>query len=546
MKGLTITAPEALNVRNDAVTKLETRETTANQQWTSEPAWTGTNDKFANQFQYNQTTWQAGIEQDARTIYYSTKVFAELEKMYVLNQEVEPFIASKEMLQAAYLKKALNDALKASKDLYAGLTDGTVAPSEANYAELEAAYAALQAAYDAVKEETKDVKTAQPLLNSAIAEARKVAESVEDVTAGTYKTNILNQATEAENILKNAQNNNFNSGDAYKINYAKTLTDAIRDLNKVVRDNVSAYNTGLTDVAVTEGWVYPQPLRLGTQSDPATVDAGTGATKYMLDWKEYQNSLDQLTAVVANAKDATLKENAQKLADAFATKKATAETQWTSKAWEGTNEYQVNQFQYNQTSWNAAIANDAKVINNVADLVVSMDSLYSALTYAKANLIPAADNKNVVSTFAAAIQAQYDEANGIYDTYKVMADSLVTRVDVQTVDNAKKMLDALMAINADEIDDIDEYRPAIFEAIGVAKDLQKKIEDAAETKYYDALGEAIKTANTVYNNAWNHKYNEFKNAQEVTIARRALVQAMIECLSGHYQRPEGHSAADHR
>ena len=188
----------------------------------------------------------------------------------------------------------------------------------------------------------------------------------------------------------------------------------------------------------------------------------------------------------------------------------------------------MNQFQYNQTSWNAAIANDAKVITNVADLVVSMDSLYSALTYAKANLIPAADNKNVVSTFAAAIQAQYDEANGIYDTYKVMADSLVTRVDVQTVDNAKNMLDVLMGINKSEIDDIDEYRPLLYESYKAAKDIQGNIEDASEMKYFDALGDAIKDAKKIFDNANNGKYNEFKNAQEVTIARRALVLAMIK------------------
>ena len=451
--------------------------------------------------------------------------------MYALNNKAEAHLNSEKMLQAAFLKNTLTKALTASQKLYSDLTDGTVKVTEVKYAECEAAYEALEAAYNAAAvEEYRDVKTAQPLLLDAIREARKVAETVEDVAPKTNKTNILNAAQEAENLWNQALADDFD-GDAdgnYVIIYAKTLTDAIRDLNAAVRNNVVEYNAGLTDVAVTEGWVYPQPLRVGTQSDPATVDAGTGATKYTLDWNEYENSLSQLAAVVANAKDATLKENAQKLADAFATKKTTAETQWTSKAWEGTNEYQVNQFQYNQTSWNAAIANDAKVINNVADLVVSMDSLYSALTYAKTNLIPAVDNKNVVSTFAAAIDAKYVEANTIYDGYKVMADSLVTRVDVQTVDNAKNMLNALIAINADEIDDIDEYRPALWESYKVAQDIQKKIKDAAWTECYDKLGDAIAEAKRVFDNANTHKYNEFKNAQEVTIARRALVLEMVK------------------
>lgn len=533
LKNTNITAPEVLNIRDTyVVPAMETKEATAKNQWYNVPAWTGTNDKFVNQFQYNQTTWQDGINQDVAHIQNATKVLAELDKMYALNNKAEAHLNSEKMLQAAFLKNALTKALTASQKLYSDLTDGTVKVTEVKYAECEAAYEALDAAYNAAAvEEYRDVKTAQPLLLDAIREARNVAKTVENVDPKTYYTTIMDAAQEAENLLNQAKNDDFD-GDAdgnYVIKYAKTLTDAIRDLNKVVRDNVTEYNASIDNITPTEGWAYAQPLRLGKEKDPVAQDAEHN-TVYTLDWTAFNKALAELQKVTDNTTYDKLKTRAQKVVDAFTAKQQTANTQWTSvEAWQGVNDKYVNQYQHNETTWNFGIANDAKTIANVTDLVIAMDSLASVVLYAKDNLNPAADNANVVSTFAAALQEAFDKALATNVSYlNKIENADATRYDVQVVDNATNTLKTIIAINEEEKADIDDYRPALWESYKVAQDIQKKIKDAAWTECYDKLGQAMADAKKVFDNANNHKYNEFKNAQEVTIARRALVLEMVK------------------
>lgn len=532
MTNAAISATEVATLRNNAVSAMTQRKTDATTQWNQVPAWTGTNDKFVNQFQYNQTTWQAGINEDVKTMQNATKVFATLNALDAQIKEAETFIASEEMLQAPYLKKALQDAIDAAKAHYAGMTDGSIDATELNYATTQAISIGLKDARDAVAEETKSVKTVQPLLNSAIADAKVAKTTVENVDGGkAFADNIQAEIDKAEALLKNAQDNKFLTGD---IRFAKTLTDAIRELNKVVRNNVGEYNSSIDNVApVLLEWMYAQPLRIGKEKDPVAQDANH-ETVYTLDWTEFDKALSDLNATYNALQNADLKSKAELIYNSYGAKETQAKSQWTSEpAWTGINDKYVNQYQYNQTAWNDGIANDAKVINNFIDLIVAMDKLNQSMTNAKdtEKVIPAAGNTNVVKPFAAGIDEKYTAAENLFNEYIAKlagADFYATNYDVQKVNGAQSALDLLVALNKEEKKDIYDYRPLIFEAIGVAQDLQKKIEDAAETKYYDALGEAIKTANTVYNNIWNKKYNEFNNAQEVTKARRALVLAMVK------------------
>ena len=532
MTNAAISATEVATLRNNAVSAMTQRKTDATTQWNQVPAWTGTNDKFVNQFQYNQTTWQAGINEDVKTMQNATKVFATLNALDAQVKEAETFISSEAMLQAPYLKKALQDAIDAAKAHYTGMTDGSIDATELNYATTQAISIGLKDARDAVAEETKSVKAAQPLLNSAIADAKVAKTTVENVDGGkAFADNIQAAIDAAETILKNAQDNKFLSGD---IRFAKTLTDAIRDLNKAVRDNVGEYTSSIDNVApVLLEWMYAQPLRIGKEKDPVAQDANH-ETVYTLDWTEFDKALADLNTTYTAIQNADLKSKAELIYNSYGAKKTQAKSQWTSEpAWTGINDKYVNQYQYNQTAWNDGIANDAKVINNFIDLIVAMDKLNQSMTNAKdtEKVIPAAGNTNVVKPFADGIDEKYTAAENLFNEYIAKlggADFYATNYDVQKVNGAQSALDLLVALNKEEKKDIDDYRPLIFESIKVAQDLQKKIEDAAETKYYDALGEAIKTANTVYNNAWTKKYNEFKNAQEVTIARRALVLAMVK------------------
>lgn len=532
MTNAAISATEVATLRNNAVSAMTQRKTDATTQWNQVPAWTGTNDKFVNQFQYNQTTWQQGINEDVKVMQNATKVFATLNALDAQIKEAETFIASEAMLQAPYLKNALQDAIDAAKAHYTGMTDGSIDATELNYATTQAISIGLKDALDAVAEETKSVKAVQPLLNSAIADAKVAKTTVENVDGGkAFADNIQAAIDAAQTILENAQQNKFLSGD---IRYAKTLTDAIRDLNKAVRDNVGEYTSSIDNVApVLLEWMYAQPLRIGKEKDPVAQDANH-ETVYTLDWTEFDKALSDLNATYNALQNADLKSKAELIYNSYGAKETQAKSQWTSEpAWTGINDKYVNQYQYNQTAWNDGIANDAKVINNFIDLIVAMDKLNQSMTNAKdtEKVIPAAGNTNVVKPFAAGIDEKYTAAENLFNEYiakLASTDFYATNYDVQKVNGAQSALDLLVALNKEEKKDIDDYRPLIFEAIGVAQDLQKKIEDAAETKYYDALGEAIKTANTVYNNAWTKKYNEFNNAQEVTIARRALVLAMVK------------------
>ncbi|MBR3522817.1 MAG: hypothetical protein IKP84_00275 [Prevotella sp.] len=532
MTNAAISATEVATLRNNAVSAMTQRKTDATTQWNQVPAWTGTNDKFVNQFQYNQTTWQQGINEDVKTMQNATKVFATLNALDAQIKEAETFIASEAMLQAPYLKNALQDAIDAAKAHYTGMTDGSIDATELNYATTQAISIGLKDALDAVAEETKSVKTVQPLLNSAIADAKVAKTTVENVDGGkAFADNIQAAINAAQTILENAQQNKFLSGD---IRFAKTLTDAIRDLNKAVRDNVGEYTSSIDNVApVLLEWMYAQPLRIGKEKDPVAQDANH-ETVYTLDWTEFDKALSDLNATYNALQNADLKSKAELIYNSYGAKETQAKSQWTSEpAWTGINDKYVNQYQYNQTAWNNGIANDAKVINNFIDLIVAMDKLNQSMTNAKdtEKVIPAAGNTNVVKPFAAGIDEKYTAAENLFNEYIAKlagADFYATNYDVQKVNGAQSALDLLVALNKEEKKDIDEYRPLIFESIKVAQDLQKKIEDAAETKYYDALGEAIKTANTVYNNAWTKKYNEFNNAQEVTKARRALVLAMVK------------------
>ena len=532
MTNAAISATEVATLRNNAVSAMTQRKTDATTQWNQVPAWTGTNDKFVNQFQYNQTTWQAGINEDVKVMQNATKVFATLNALDAQIKEAETFIASEAMLQAPYLKKALQDAIDAAKAHYTGMTDGTIDPTDLNYATTQAISIGLKDARDAVAEETKSVKTVQPLLNSAIADAKVAKTTVENVDGGkAFADNIQAEIDKAEALLKNAQDNKFLTGD---IRFAKTLTDAIRELNKVVRNNVGEYNSSIDNVApVLLEWMYAQPLRIGKEKDPVAQDANH-ETVYTLDWTEFDKALTDLSTTYNALQNADLKSKAELIYNSYGAKETQAKSQWTSEpAWTGINDKYVNQYQYNQTAWNDGIANDAKVINNFIDLIVAMDKLNQSMTNAKdtEKVIPAAGNTNVVKPFAAGIDEKYTAAENLFNEYiakLASTDFYATNYDVQKVNGAQSALDLLVALNKEEKKDIYDYRPLIFEAIGVAQDLQKKIEDAAETKYYDALGEAIKTANTVYNNIWNKKYNEFNNAQEVTKARRALVLAMVK------------------
>ena len=532
MTNAAISAAEVATIRNYAVTAMTQRKTNATTQWNQVPAWTGTNDKFVNQFQYNQTTWQAGINEDVKTMQNATKVFATLNALDAQIKEAEAFIASEKMLQAPYLKDALQDAIDAAKTHYAGMTDGSIDATELTYAATQAISIGLKDAREAVDEETKSVKTVQPLLNSAIQDAMVAKTTVENVDGGkAFADNIQAAINAAQTILQNAQNNKFLTGD---IRFAKTLTDAIRDLNKAVRDNVGEYNSSIDNVApVLLDWMYAQPLRIGKEKDPVAQD-GNHETVYTLDWTEFDKALADLNTTYNALQNADLKNKAELIHNSYAAKETQAKSQWTSEpAWTGINDKYVNQYQYNQTAWNDGIANDAKVINNFIDLIIAMDKLDQSMTYAKdtEKVIPAAGNTNVVKPFATGIDEKYTAAENLFNDYIAKladADFYATNYDVQKVNGAQSALDLLVGLNKEEKDDIDDYRPLLWESYKVAQDAQKKIEDAAETKYYDALGDAISTAKTVFDNANNKKYNEFKNAQEVTIARRALVLEMVK------------------
>lgn len=324
MTNAAISATEVATLRNNAVAAMTQRKTDATSQWNQVPAWTGTNDKFVNQYQYNQTTWQAGINEDVKTMQNATKVFATLNALDAQIKEAETFIASEAMLQAPYLKNALQDAIDAAKAHYTGMTDGSIDATELNYATTQAISIGLKDALDAVAEETKSVKAVQPLLNSAIADAKVAKTTVENVDGGkAFADNIQVAIDAAQTILKNAQDNKFLSGD---IRFAKTLTDAIRDLNAAVRNNVVEYNASIDNIAPATGdWVYAQPLRLGKEKDPVAQDA-EGNTVYTLDWTAFNKALAELQKVTDNTTYDKLKTRAQKVVDAFTAKQQTANT----------------------------------------------------------------------------------------------------------------------------------------------------------------------------------------------------------------------------
>ncbi len=524
-------------IMSDVATIYADRETTAKDQWENVSAWTGTNNDKVNQYQYNQTTWQAGINQDVENMEDALEYLLALDKLYDLYTEQAAFIQTKEMLQAAYLKKnGLQKALDAAKALI-DANKATPDATPASIAALNEAYANIDAAKQAVAEETKSVKTVQPLLNSAIADAKAAAEKVENVDPKTYYDNIMAAAVEAEKLLKQAQDDDFD-GDAdgnYVIKYAKTLTDAIRDLNKVVRDNMSEYIAGINNIVPTgEDWAYATPLRLGEEKDPAARDASTGETKYTLDWTDYDNALAELVALGASLKDADFAAGAYADAvKAFTDKETLAKDQWVNVAgWEGTNDKFVNQYQYNQTQWNAGIQNDVKQIQRFTAMVNALNDLYQAKTKAEAKYIPAADNANVLKSMAKNVQKRYDAADAAYTQYSPLTS--VTLYDINAVENAAENLTLIIAKNDEETNDIDTHRAALNTIIKFVVNSQAKIKDDAEMKWYDALGTAITDAKTVWQNAVDKKYNEFKDTRDLTVAGRKLVEAMIENV-GLYQ-----------
>jgi hypothetical protein len=538
LQAATFTSPEIQSIQTIIDGTLTTRETLAQTQWTSEPAWTGTNNKFANQYQYNQTQWQNGIDEDAKNIRKTTKILNVLEQMYLLNTEVDAFRNSELMPQAKSLKKALNDAYDASNALYTALTSDHTLVTETSVAQCEAALVALKGAYNEVKiEEYNDIKTVMPLLASAIQDARAAAKIVEDVDPKTYYTNITTAADEARALYDQAKANDFD-GDAdgnYVINYAKTLTDAIYKLNKIVRDNMAEYTAGINNIVPTgEDWAYATPLRLGEEKDPAARDASTGETKYTLDWTDYDNALAELVALGATLKDADFAAGAYADAvKAFTDKETLAKDQWVNVAgWEGTNDKFVNQYQYNQTQWNAGIQNDVKQIQRMTSMVEALNDLYQVKTVAEANYIPAADNAKVLKSMAKSLQKRYDAAKEAYTKYQPLTS--VTLYDIQEVQSSAAHLAEIIATNNEEVADIYDMRYDLASTIKLAQNAQSKIKDDAEMKWYDELGTAITEATTVWQNARDKKFNEFTYTRDMTKAGFTLVKAMIK-QTGLYQ-----------
>lgn len=536
LQAATFTAPEVQAAQTAIDGALTSRETLAQTQWTSEPAWTGTNDKFANQFQYNQTQWQNGIAEDAKNIRKATMILTVLEKMYLLNTKADALYNSKKMLQAPYLKDGLKDAYDASKALYDALTGDHSLITETSVAQCEAALVTLQAAYDAVdEEEYKSVKTAQPLLNDAIKEAKVVVETVEDVEAGTYKTNIQNAIAEAEKLLAQAQNDDFD-GDAdgnYVIKFAKTLTDAVRTLNNAVRQNVQNYTAGINNIAPTgEDWAYATPLRLGEEKDPAAQDAN-GNTKYTLDWTKYDEALKELKNYGSNLQDADFKAGAYTdVVNAYTDKETKAKNQWTSvPAWEGTNDKFVNQYQYNQTTWQTGINQDVEQLQKFTAMTRALNELYKTMKDAEANYIPAADNKNVLKSVASTMQKRYDNAVNIYGKTNTL--KRTTLYDIQAVVSAEANLTEIINYNNEEAKDVYTHAPDLKKSIDLVEGTLAKIKDDAETKWYDALKTAKTDAETIYNNAGQELYNNFKSARDITVANYKLVMAMVEQTAGY-------------
>ena len=530
------------DVINNLATTIQQSEDKAKVQWANTPAWEGTNQKYVNQFQYNQTMWQEGIKQSVAKIKDGIAMIDAMNALYDVKEAGTKQLAANNMPQANDIKKYLTDALAEANTLYADILT-TAKFDAAALQDVQVATQKVNDALELVKEETKDIKTAQALLKDALNAADAAKETVEDVDGGiTYKTNIQEAINKAQKFWDQSNANDFlSSADpTYAIKFAKTLTDAIRDLNKAVRDNIIQYRASIDNVAPATGWVYAQPLRIGKEKDPAVRD-GEGKTAYTLKWDEFDKAIANLVAVQATLQDAAFKDGifAETLAY-YQNKKTTAEDQWINKeGWVGINDKYINQYQHNETTWNQGIQNDAEKIEKFAAMAQALNALYLAKEEAKAKYIPAADNKNVVASYATAMQQYYDAADAAYTKYVEYKD--VTLYDIQVVKSATSMLNAIIAGNLDERERIDNLRPLLWTTVNKeAKDALAKIKDdvriatGAYMEPYNDLKKAIDDATVVFQNANNHLYNKFNDAIEISQARRDLIFAMIK-QTGLYQ-----------
>lgn len=503
------------------VTKYTNKESNAQTQWESTPAWGTATNNLPKNYQLNQTLWNDQINMDAeqmKTILETAQALVDLQSA-VARGEAQMTDPDKQAVLVGEIKTALKNAITNGQTTLTNLSDLTKCDSW-YAADVQFATKNIEDALAANAEETNDVLAAVKVLRQSVLNAQDYIQYVENVDGGVqYKDELQAAIDNAIKFIENANAKKFNEP-GYKIQNAKTLTNLAKELTKSVLAYKNQYNDGITPTTVA--WILSTPLRFGEANvnTPATDPAS--AKTYDLIWTKYEFAIEELKDRASKAvKDQNLmdivKGTPTSIVEGLKTTEATVKDQWANvPAWTGTNFDKVNMYQYNETVWNLDIEDAAIQIQKATAMVDAMGKLYDVITEAQAIA-----DEDLLGDYKDDFKTALKKASEKYDAY-LNADKIAqaTNNDINLIIKQAENLREAIDANAEEVNDVVAAKNLLHEAVDEAEFLQDKVEEPYKT----TIGALVTEGKTMLQNIADGKYNTLKATYTVT----ELIDKIVE------------------
>lgn len=436
LKGLNSGIPNLNSAINSQVPDTyEDKEEAVKEEWNK----IAFSDKYTtytkpSQWKYNQTTWQAGIDQDVQDMRAIAKLvnsFKELKDLYDARKLTDTKILG------AYATQ-YNSAVTAVEDLFGQSANNfwNILLNERGDAlnNINNVRAQFTGALNAIAEETDDVKAANELLTAAINQAKDVYGKLDENIAAqaTAKQQLKTAIDNAEEVQAKVTDEKFN-----ELQNAQDVTAAFKALSTELTSALNGYTAAApTPNVIDPTWVYDTPEFKGDKGN------------YTLDWTEYVQNLNALTAFIANASDSEAKSNASDIANGYGTKKGSATNQWNSiDAWTdvANDAKYAHNWSYNQLTWQNGIDTDAAKIAQILSMLKLLDALQKSVQNAEDPYLKAAD---VLSEYATPLAEAIAAAKAVINDKKAF-DKLTTK-DSQDVMEAGVNLQAVLEANSED------------------------------------------------------------------------------------------------
>ncbi len=407
-----------------------TKKTNVNTEWGTDAFTVDTYTK-PNQWKYNQTTWQAGIDQDIldmRAIEKLANSFKELKVLYDTKKLTDTKILGAYATQYSAAVAAVEDLLGQSATQFENILVNERGDALNNINKVRAQFTG---ALNAIAEETADVKTANELLTAAIDQAKDVYGKLDvNINAqATAKSDLKTAIENAEAVQAKVTDEKFN-----ELQNAQDVTAAFNTLSAALTAALNGYNAAApTPNVIDPTWIYDTPEYKGVK--------GT----YALDWSVYDQNLVDFNSFIATAASEA-KTYAADIATKYGSDKGSAVNQWNSiPAWTGVADDTklASNWSYNQITWQAGIDADAAKIAKLLSMLKQLEALNQ-------NIIDAEKlkAKDILKEYATPIATAISAAKAVVSDKKTL--TKLSEKDSQDIMEAGVNLQAVLEANAEE------------------------------------------------------------------------------------------------